>query len=549
VSFIHRRRAPQRARKLLGSVFAATLLLLALVLPAGAVTGPTKLFDPSVSPRTGTPSTTIVFTVDYRNREGSAPDYVRVHIDGTAHEMSGDGGDDWKQGVGYRYATTLAAGVHQITFEGMDKDRFSDSADGGTVTIVAPTPAPTPTPTPTPQPTPSPTPKPDPTPGPTPTPEPTSPPNPTPAPSAGTDSTDPGGGSSGGPGPSTGTGGDSPGGTPGGDTGTGSAGGSIDSNGDGVPDGAGGTGGTETIGGDANSSAGGPTSGPDGLGGDGAPDGNGSGDGPGATNAPGLIAGGPGGPGDAGSGPGTESATGTGGTGSDASNDGGPVWGSLASALEILGVGPRTTTLQLLPTLVGTTTAVGMAFAFAIFGKKRRDEEPPAPDEVLQAQAARGDQDAASGNLVVPVPVPAPFDAEAGMPRWRRPSLLEARKADPSRYMNTAQRLAFDDPVDAIEGRVRRLIRYRVVRLLDAPDELRAQDIGQLDQGDEVQLMERSGAYWLVLCPDGRQGWVHRMTLGDVVGEAPSPSAAETWGAGEPDSDTLMAFLAARGQA
>ena len=547
MSFIHRRRAPQRARNILGSAFAATLLQLALVLPAGAVTGPTKLFDPSVSPRTGTPSTTIVFTVDYRNREGSAPDYVRVRIDGSAHEMTGDGGDDWKQGVAYRYATTLAAGVHQIVFEGMDKDRFSDSADGGIVTIVAPTPAPTPTPTPTPKPTPTPQPTPspkadaDPTPGPTPTPEPTSAPNPTLSPSSGTESTDPGDAGSGEPGPSTGTGGDSPGG------------GSIDSNGDGVPDGSGATGGSGTTGGDANSSTGGPTSGPDGLGGGSAPDNDGSGDGPNPTSAPGLVAGGPGGTGGTGgtgSGPGSDSTTGGGGTGSDGvSDDGGPVWGSLASALEVLGVGPRTTTLQLLPTLVGTTSAVGMGLAFAIFGKKRRDEEPPAPDEVLQAHAARGDQDAASGNLVVPVPVPAPFDAEAGMPRWRRPSLLEARKADPTRYLNTAQRLAFDDPVDAIEGRVRRLIRYRVVRLLDAPDELRSQDIGQLDQGDEVQLMERSGAYWLVLCPDGRQGWVHRMTLGDVVGEAPSPSAAETWGAGEPDSDTLMAFLAARGQA
>jgi hypothetical protein len=547
VSFIHRRRAPQRARKLVGSAFAATLLLLALVLPAGAVTGPTKLFDPSVSPRTGTPSTTIVFTVDYRNREGSAPDYVRVRIDGTAHEMTGDGGDDWKQGVGYRYATTLAAGVHQVVFEGMDKDRFSDSADGGTVTIVAPTPAPTPTPTP--KPTPSPTPKPDPTPGPTPTPEPTSAPNPTPSPSSGTDSTDPGDGGSGGAAPSTGTGGDSPSASPDGDTGTGTGSGSTDSNGDGVPDGSGAAGGTDTIGGEANSSTGGPTSGPDGLGGS-APDTDGSNDGPTPTSTPGLVAGGPGLTGGESPGPGSDSTTGGDGTGSDGvSDDGGPVWGSLASALEVLGVGPRTTTLQLLPTLTGTTTAVGMALAFAIFGKKRRDEQPPAPDEVLQAHAARGDQDAASGNLVVPVPVPAPFDAEAGMPRWRRPSLLEARKADPTRYMNTAQRLAFDDPVDAIEGRVRRLIRYRVVRLLDAPDELRSQDIGQLDQGDEVQLMERSGAYWLVLCPDGRQGWVHRMTLGDVVGEAPSPSAAETWGAGEPDSDTLMAFLAARGQA
>ena len=103
------------------------------------------------------------------------------------------------------------------------------------------------------------------------------------------------------------------------------------------------------------------------------------------------------------------------------------------------------------------------------------------------------------------------------MPRWRRPSLLEARKADPARNPTSPHRMSFEDGrVNLAEGYERRTIRYRVVRLLDAPDELRSADIGQLDQGDEVQLIERSGAYWLVLCPDGRQGWIHKMTLGDV---------------------------------
>jgi hypothetical protein len=132
------------------------------------------------------------------------------------------------------------------------------------------------------------------------------------------------------------------------------------------------------------------------------------------------------------------------------------------------------------------------------------------------------------------------------MPRWRRPSLLEARKADPARYVATTPHQSFDSAaVDASEGHERRIIRYRVVRLLDAPDELRSAEIGQLDQGDEVQLLERSGTYWLVLCPDGRQGWLHKMTLGEIVtdGEAASP-----WN-GDVDSDVLAAFLQARARA
>ena len=62
-------------------------------------------------------------------------------------------------------------------------------------------------------------------------------------------------------------------------------------------------------------------------------------------------------------------------------------------------------------------------------------------------------------------------------------------------------------------------MRYRLECLLDQPDELRSQEIGLLDQGDEVELLERFGAYWRVLCPDGREGWLHRMTLGDRVGD------------------------------
>ena len=110
--------------------------------------------------------------------------------------------------------------------------------------------------------------------------------------------------------------------------------------------------------------------------------------------------------------------------------------------------------------------------------------------------------------------------------------------------------MSFDESrVTPAQGYERRTIRYRVVRLLDAPDELRSADIGQLDQGDEVQLIEKWGAYWLVLCPDGRQGWLHKMTLGDVVDAPPSPTAVEALGGDEIDVDVLAAFMAARARA
>jgi hypothetical protein len=230
-------------------------------------------------------------------------------------------------------------------------------------------------------------------------------------------------------------------------------------------------------------------------------------------------------------------------------------WGDLSRALESLGLDPTAPVFGVVPTMVTTSGAVAMAMAFLFFGKRRRDGAAPDPDEVLSAAAARGTGETASGALVGEVKIPlAPADPDASMPRWRRPSLLEARKADPLRSGVVHQALSFDHGlVGAADGLERRTIRYHVVRLLDAPDELRGAEIGALLHGDEVQLMERSGTYWLVLCPDGRQGWIHRMTLGDVVGAEPAPTAQQTWASAsadpeEVDQDVLAAFMAARGR-
>jgi hypothetical protein len=194
--------------------------------------------------------------------------------------------------------------------------------------------------------------------------------------------------------------------------------------------------------------------------------------------------------------------------------------------------------------------------AFGLFGKRRRDGDPPAPDDQLAAAASMG-----FGIRPLPSPVPTfeeAEDPEAQLPRWRRPSLLLARKADPIRDATTATRLTFDDGlVGALDGAERRTIRYRIVRMLDTPDELRGIETGYLDRGDEVQLLEKYAAYWLVLCPDGRQGWVHNMTLGHVVDDdaplddrpaATTPVPPESWAIGADDTgtDVLDAYLESR---
>jgi hypothetical protein len=511
------RRGFSRASRSIGSIGFALFLVLALVAPVLAA--PPKLRDGTVTPRTATTATNVVFEVRYERV--SFPEYVRVRVGTTTFAMTWQGSGEWRSGGLFRYSGTMPAGTHDIVFEG---SAVRDLAAGRITVTAPPTPPPTPKPTPVPTPTPKPTPVPTPKPTLAPTPRPTMAPTPAPSarptasPTAGPTAT-PKAVETAGPGATA-----SPDTTP-------------------LPTGS--------------SPVAPPPDPTDPLG---SPDpsaegGSPSPSAPTGSEPPTAIVGGPGAP------PADGSANGPTGpsTGGDTGGDGLRGRSLEASALAALGLsGPTFPRMGLVPTLVTTTGAVTMVMALAIFGRKRRAEEPIESDEVLAAEAARGVGIAAStptGPIVAQAV--GPVDAELAMPRWRRPSLLQARKADPTRDATIAPRLSFDHGlVGPIDGRERRLIRYALVRLLDVPDELRGSEIGFLDQGDEVQLLERRGSFWLVLCPDGSQGWLHRMTLGEVVGEAirsdgptaTMPIAAETWTMGDADidEDVLAAYRAAR---
>jgi hypothetical protein len=492
----------------------AVLLALSAVAPAWAGSGPTRLSDASVSPDSGTPTTTIVVTVAYRNREGSPADWVRVHIAGDTHPMQQVDDGNWKQRVTFRWSGRLPVGSHDVAIEAMSRDKFDDAIGAGTVTIAAP-PTPRPTPDPTPRPTPRPTPQPtlEPTPDPTPRATPRSAADPTPVSTAEPTPT------------ATGRSTSSPA------AGTGSAPPPV------VP---------TTTPGDPTDPPGSPTGGPaspvpsdDAV-----------------AVVPGIASSPPSG--------GSGSAPGGGAPSQPGGAVGGGALAALVAGVDLLTTGQPTLPLGLVTTLVSTSGVVGATLALGLFGKRRRDGDPPAPDDVL-SRAAASPLAVVSATAYVGAPgaavgaaaaIPHPLDPEMALPRWRRPSLLEARKADPIRDAVDVPRLTFDHGlVGPIDGRERRLIRYNLVRLLDIPDELRGTELGFLDQGDEVELLEKRGVYWLVLCPDGRQGWIHKMTLGDVIGEPPvqsTPTAtmpidAETWTMGDDlDGDVLAAYLESR---
>lgn len=144
---------------------------------------------------------------------------------------------------------------------------------------------------------------------------------------------------------------------------------------------------------------------------------------------------------------------------------------------------------------------------------------------------------------VMAPPVETAPDPEASMPRWRRPSLLEARHADPATAAPSHRMpMTFADVATELDLRV---VRYAVVPVLDRPDEVLGLRVSDLASGDEVQVMSTSGAYVEVLCPNGDQGWVHRTTLGaKTVASVPG---AQRLAMPDEANDALTALLSARG--
>lgn len=146
-------------------------------------------------------------------------------------------------------------------------------------------------------------------------------------------------------------------------------------------------------------------------------------------------------------------------------------------------------------------------------------------------------------------------DEEALLPRWLRPSVRAARVASLKNPTPTERRapVLFTDPVDDAGERL--VVRYDRVQLLDRPDDALGMPLGELDTGDEVEVLERdSTRIWArVRTPGERDGWVPAMTLtaGDAFAvEAEAEPVAEGPDAaiGESDLPALEDLLAIAAQ-
>jgi hypothetical protein len=509
----------RRARSWLGALLAAGLILVLFAAPVLAAPSWIRLSDASVSPRTGTTATRVSISVVYRNWLGSPAAAVDVAIGSKSYRMTPASGGNAFRGIKFNWSGKIAKGTHTVVISARSNGGSRATLGAGSITIhkvASPKPDPKPDPKPKPKPTHKPTPKPKPTHKPTP--KPTHKPSVKPTPDAKPSATPP---------------------TP-----------ELPP----VEE-------PSALPASAPASSASPValSSPTPM----------PSETPTPTPAP-TLASEP--PVTAVVPPGSIDGNGTDGGGNGSPSGGakppsGPTGrpaGPVAAMLATIGLDvPRLPLFSTAPTLVTTTGAVTVAMGMGLFARRRREDE--LPEEVLASAAATGlavhpGEAAQSAAEAIPLgPDGLPPDAEALLPRWRRPSLLQARRADPVRDLAaTTPRLSFDEGlVGPLDGRERRFIRYHVVRLLDSPDELRGAEVGYLDMGDEVQVLESYGAYRQVLCPDGRQGWLHKMTLGDIVdSETPAPDspvatmpiAAESWTMGESDidSDVFEAYLESR---
>jgi hypothetical protein len=202
---------------------------------------------------------------------------------------------------------------------------------------------------------------------------------------------------------------------------------------------------------------------------------------------------------------------------------------------------------------VGATTAIALGIVLAgivgLIGVGRRPR-PGAPVEqmaainatLVAAAATQRMQESTAIDAMAPPLAQTPSDPEANMPRWRRPSLLEARRADPSRQAPVSRiTMRFiDERGDSPDLRI---VRYAVVPLLDRPDEVLGVRVADLESGDEVLSVGAQGSFVEVTCPNGDHGWVHRTTLAVrttpfSTGRVPASAEAD---------DALTALLSARG--
>ena len=142
---------------------------------------------------------------------------------------------------------------------------------------------------------------------------------------------------------------------------------------------------------------------------------------------------------------------------------------------------------------------------------RRRTDEAPGEGAPVTSPTA-GPAEVAPVVLAEMTPVDdelAPVDEDAPLKRSRK----TVRKAPPVVAMGAAAaaKRTFDKPPP--RGVARAKVGYRQVRISSEPDAVRSVELGRLDRGDEIEILESHEGFLQIRTPDDITGWILRHTI------------------------------------
>jgi hypothetical protein len=168
--------------------------------------------------------------------------------------------------------------------------------------------------------------------------------------------------------------------------------------------------------------------------------------------------------------------------------------------------------------VLGLILATGLALVIVARRRQQTSRQLEAVQAIVGVAAG-----AAAGMQPVPVRPIAPSqpaEPEASVPRWRRPSLIAARyetdnirairAAEPAAVLRARPARLFAEPTEVLGERM--VVRYGV-QLLNRPDEPFGRIMGDLANGDQVEVLDQGDIWSNVITPSGAAGWVPTATL------------------------------------
>lgn len=152
-----------------------------------------------------------------------------------------------------------------------------------------------------------------------------------------------------------------------------------------------------------------------------------------------------------------------------------------------------------------TAAACGM---FLLMGRRRRrdDDEAVTVLEVDPVPVAA----VAEPVLAVADEELAPVDEDAPLKASRKSLSKRATAAATAAAVATSVRTFGKPPKKGVE---RAKVGYRLVRISSEPDATRSVELGRLDRGDEVEILESHEGFLRVRTPDDITGWILRHTI------------------------------------